>query len=1120
MQIEKGLNSSPEKRLYPRVACRLPIVGEQSDPKIDGTITDLSLKGMRVRTVGPIRVGETYRLSFILPPFPKPIKVESKALNYLHDHANNTLFGFRIHNISQKDAKVVKQFILEQMSIDQRKVVQKVLKHLNSDTINSFADRAKIEGLLSRAQLNQSSFTIVQEDKSQSVSCRLSKICGGNLEFACLDDYIRRNFDISVPVIVAFSTEFNSYHFETFLTAAEDFRVQLETPRTLFFSEKRSRDREPIESQGKVNLEIPLPYPKGKLIQREVLDLSSTGLSFKTFAHENYFLPGTPLREVRIISEGKKVFTESAEVKHITPLLGENSLDCLKIGLEFGIDRQNVVLTKSDVKLEERTGTDRREVDRRQEDRRRVDRRQGVFRNFSKLTRRIASQGFHYYRYHWLGFAEPRQIESPVDIVTYSNQRNEEIVAILNTTFKSQQKIKAPVVIIPPAYGRRKETTGSLALTLIENFKRHRQDVVVLRFDGIRCIGESYKDPSCRFDGKETINMTLSQGMEDILTTLDFVYDNPRFAATEVILVSFSLTACMARRALIADAKKRVGYWITAWGATDAQEAIRNATGGLDFIGNYQKGISCGVTNVLGHLIDNDRFCSDAIKSGMAFLDDAKRDMAKIEIPATWLYGKYDEWINPGRIHDIMSIKAKGTREVVELPTGHMPTTNEEALETYRLITKYIWRYLFVEDVKIQDPSPSALVKLRNAEWSRAPKSGINDQADYWEKYLLGRGQLEIGFDVMAETQEYQEFMKKQIELLEIHSGELIGDLGSGTGLFNQMLLNTERQRRLFRSSNGRCPKILTVDFVNSALEKSKLRLSHIAAQHYINENSFEFTSANLEVSRLKPIWRFLNGEYFSVIKLKGKIEGLPDYSVDLWAKDYSEFLHETLRGKNLTSKDVRRLHKEFSHGEAEIILDMNRAARFVLRKLVVEDFKDPRQFRYFLEGSYLNHLKVDTSSLRFEKLNFRKSTLNFSIPFQDGQFDKILSSIVLSYLFNPQESLQEFYRMLKPGGRLVVSTFRPDVDMSRVYTRLIQQVENDPDYVTPNGMAREDFLNAVRSFANSAAFLLHLEEEGHFRFFSRAELKGLLEAAGFEIINLYDSFGYPPQAYIAACSK
>lgn len=1107
--MEKSLNCSVEKRLYPRVNCRLNIIGTSAESVINGVITDLSLKGMRIQTTHPVTLGETYELSFNLPVFPKPIKVESKATNRLSDRANFEVAGFRIENIAQRDARLVKQFVLGQMSLDQHKVIQKAFRHLSSETIRPFTDKSTIERLLSRAASTQSPFTVVQEDKSQAVSCSLSNILRETIEFICGDDYVSRNFDIGAPLFVAFSSEFNSYHFEAVLLAAEALQIRVQMPTTLFFSEKRSRSREPMRDQANLYLEIPLPYPPGKVIKKEIIDLSSTGLSFKALVEENYFLPGTPLGEVRVISKGKKISGESAEVRHITPLFETNASGLLKIGLEFGVDRQSVAFTQTDLRIQDRAG-----LDRRRDERRRLERRQSVLQNFSQLTRRIASQGIQYYRHRWLGRTEALEDEGLVNIVTYANKRDEEIVAILNTTAKGRERIKAPVVVIPPAYGRRKETVGNLALALIENFKRRQRDVIVLRFDGIRSIGESYRDPSCRFEGKEMINMTLSQGMEDILTTLDFVCDNPRFVATDVILVSFSLSSCMARRSIMADTRKRVDYWISAWGATDAQEAVRNAAGGVDFIGNYQKGISCGITNVLGYLIDNDRFCADAIKSGMAFLEDAKRDMSKIDIPVTWLYGKFDDWINPGRIRDVMRVNARGTREVVELPTGHMPTTNEEAQETYELITKYIWRYLFLEDVEIYRPPSSKAIELRNAEWSRTPKSNIQDQEGYWEKYLLGQGPLEVGFDVMAETDEYREFMGRQIDLLEVSAGEVVGDMGSGTGLFNQILLDEERNRRLFRSLNGSRPQVLTVDLVTSALEKSRRALSQLAAQHSINEHSFRFQSANLEVSRLKPIWRFLSGEYFSVTKFKGKIEGLPDYSVDLWLEDYSEFLHEVLRGKVLGIDDVRLIHRQFSLGEAEVLLDMNRAARFIHRRLQPDDFKDPRHFEQ------PDYSQVDTSLLKFGKLNFRKSNLNFCLPFQDRQFDKILSSIVLSYLFNPEESVREFCRILKPNGKLVVSTFRPDVDMSRVYTKLIQKIESNLDYEPPNGMSKEDFLNAVRSFANSAAFLLHLEEEGHFRFFSRAELKTLLEAAGFERIRIYDSFGDPPQAHIAVCSK
>jgi SAM-dependent methyltransferase len=1107
-----GLSPSAEKRFYPRVACRLTVVSDQS--AIEGVITDLSLKGMRIATTYPLQLGATYQISFRLPAFPRPIRVESSVTHRTSDRAVGEVAGFRIQNVTLRDTRSLKQFILEQMSVDQHKVIQKTFRHLSSETIRSFTDKSKIEALFSKAASKQSPFTVVQEDKAQAVTCFLRNVSQQRLEFSCQDDYIKRNFSLECPVFVAFSSDFNSYHFESTLLETRSHCVLVQSPDSLFFSEKRSRARELVEDRADLYLEIPVPYPQGKTIKREVLDLSSTGISFRASAEESYFLPGTPLEEVRIVSDGRSLSRETAQVKHITPLFDMNTSAFLKIGLEFGIDRQ-----KSSSQPELRLEAPARS-DRRRQERRGLDRRQGVLHNFSELTRRIASQGIHFYRRRWLGLSEPIDREPLVDLVTYENGRHEEIVAILNTTSGRRERTRAPVIVIPPAYGRRKETSGNLALTLIENFKLRQRDLIVLRFDGVRSVGESYKDPSCRFEGKEMINLTLSQGVDDILATLDFVDDNPRFEATEIILVSFSLGSCLARRSIVADNSKRVGYWISVWGATDAQEAIRNATGGVDFIGNYQKGVSCGITNVLGHLIDNDRFCCDAIRSGMAFLEDAKRDMARIDIPVSWLYGSFDDWINPSRIRDIMRVKARGTREVIELPTGHMPTTNEEAQLTYELITKSIWRYLFLEDIEAYRPSSSAAINLRNAEWSRTSRSSIQDQEEYWEKYLLGQGPLEIGFDVLAETDEYREFMGTQIELLDIQAGEAVADMGSGTGLFHQILLSDERNRRLFRSLNGSRPLMLTVDLVHSALEKSKQGLSQLVTKHLINESAFSFQAANLEVSRLKPIWRFLNGQYFSVAKFKGKIEGLTDSSIDLWLEEYSEFLHEVLRGKVLRLNDVRQIHRKFSSGEAEILLDMNRAARFVQKQLRPEDFRDPGEFGALLENGELNYASVDTGILRFEKLNFRKSLLTYSLPFRDGRFDKILSSIVLSYLFNPDESVEEFYRMLKPGGSLVISTFRPDVDMSRVYTRLVKKVEADANYRPPKGLSPEEFLAAVRAFANSAAFLLHLEEEGHFKFFSRVELRTLLEMAGFENIRIEDSFGYPPQAYIAVCSK
>ncbi|MEW5977579.1 MAG: PilZ domain-containing protein [Acidobacteriota bacterium] len=1111
--------TSAEKRLHPRVTCSLNFTGEIGPARLLGVITDLSLGGMRIKTPGAIGIGTPFRFDFQLPLSDASISVNSVAVNERSASSEQRGYGCRIDSIKPRDAKLVKQFVLDQLSIHHRQLIQKVFKHLGSSTIRPFDEREKVRDLLSQACRQELLFTIVQEDKSQAVQCKLLSVGEAFLEFACSDDYASRTFSLDRPVILGFSKDYSSYHFETLLRQVCDRSLQIEIPKLVFFSEKRARQREAVTSTESATVEIPLPYPPGAVIQRQVLDLSSNGVSFKTPAEPNVFLPGTPLRQIRILSQGRKVVDEPAEVRHISPIPDEGGRSALKVGLEFGIQGRHPLHREPEIRRDGRTGLDRRSVERRKGERRRQGAGEQLLRNLSQITRRWATQGLQLYRNRVLGNPAPEPIDQ-VEVVTYANPRNEELVGILNTTFGSRERKTAPVVIIPPAFGRRKESTGYLALTLVENFKRLGRDVVVLRYDGIRSIGESFKDRHCRFDGKEMVNMTMGQGVEDILSTLDYVSDNPRFEPSDVILVSFSLAACMARQALVRDAGRRVNYWISAWGAPDAQEIIRNSTGGLDYIGNFQRGVSCGLAHALGHLINTDRFCADAIREGMAFLEEAKRDMARIDIPVTWMYGKFDDWINPERVRDIMNIRAGGPRELIELPTGHMPTTNEEALETYQLITRHIWRYVFLEDVEVQRPPSANAVQLRNAEWSRTPRLRVQDQARYWQDYLLGQGDRELGFDVMVEANEYQEFMAKQIELLDIRDGETIGDLGAGTGLFHEMLFKNVHLRRALSITNKRVPRIKTIDLVEPALDKARRRVALAVRTHEINPTAFEFVCADLEVSRLKPIQRFLQGEYYSVLKLKGKIEGLPNHFVDLCARDYSEFLHSVLRGKKVTGPDLRSLRRMFSDAHVECLLDLNLAARFVLQQLVPADLAGPRQLQPLSRHTGLDYSRLTADLLNFKCLNFRSSSLEMSLPLATQEFDKILASIVLSYLFNPEESLGEFYRALKPGGSLVLSTFRPDMDISRIYMALVLKIENDPQYCPPAGMTREAFLAAVRAFSNSAAFLLRLEEEGHFRFFSREELKILLENAGFSRVSIYESFGQPAQAYIAVGIK
>ena len=88
-------------------------------------------------------------------------------------------------------------------------------------------------------------------------------------------------------------------------------------------------------------------------------------------------------------------------------------------------------------------------------------------------------------------------------------------------------------------------------------------------------------------------------------------------------------------------------------------------------------------------------------------------------------------------------------------------------------------------------------------------------------------------------------------------------------------------------------------------------------------------------------------------------------------------------------------------------------------------------------------------------------------------------------------------YRMLRPGGRLLISSMVPDSDISGIFTRYITE-QATLDVESAQSKEREHNLREARTMLNEAASLFSLEEDGWFRFFDESQLISMMLGSRF----------------------
>jgi len=1027
-----------------RASLRVPLSGKKDIPVDTGSgrafLADLGETGMFLKNAFDLAVGESRPFVIHLSDLVR-LRVEGIVVRADPDEGG---FGIAFRVLDEEARREIFDVLAEAVAFSDLEGLKEKYPFLRTEEMIPFQAPAKIAELLREARRSKADMMALLAQGSARAVLSLEDLADDKV---CVfqGQELDLKFKTTDPIFLSFHLGYATYNFETTVRRIEPDgrRMECFAPRVIFYSEKRSVPRQtPGQSYC---LEITLPAPYNTKVRGPVADLSENGASVVLRDSAHVFLKGTPLESIRVLDGPRVVHESRGEIRYAAKGSGDDDAT-VKLGIQFGIGRMNIEAIKAPP-LDVLPGD-------------------AAPAGVPRPNRR--SNDFE------------ARFTGPPEVVRFSNRKGEMIVGLLNTSLPLDSR-PVPVVLIPPAFGKTKETLSSLALSLAANFYLFDKPLAVLRIDGIRRKGESHKDPEAAEPPYEMLHATYSQGAEDIAAALDWIGHNPMFPADRVILVSFSLAALEARLALRdPDIRKRVAYWIPCMGTPEIRQLMTRINCGLDLLEQYQLGINVGVVPILGNLVDIDRFAADGLRHRLASLDHAREDMSRIALPVTWILGEHDHWVNPDFVRDIMGVAAGAPREVMTIPLGHNARSSEDALRMFGTIAALVFRFLHKESIRPIVPPKDLLDHVRRSEKDRLPARNLPDRKAYWKRYLTGEEQC-IGFDVFTLTDEYQQLMRDQLEALDPRPGESVLDLGGGTGNFVECLI---------RGGHPLPKRITIADLIPEALGKAVEKFSPFLADG--GEGGFvNAVVCDVEMNRYAPLRRFLAGELASFRELADRVENLALESAEKIQAAYSPRLHRLLRGESLTAEREAWLKSRLGPAEAAIVRDINAAGRYLRgltdRPPVYETIRIPGGRRD-----------------------------NLHLPLASRSVDKILMSIVLSYIFDPVETLIELRRVLRPGGRLVLSSMIPDTDASGIFTRLVDKVERTAEEDLPPQWSKRLLLKSMRSFLNDAQALVELAEAGTFDFFDPDKLKDILEEAGWDCLGLIPTFGAPPQGYVA----
>jgi len=154
------------------------------------------------------------------------------------------------------------------------------------------------------------------------------------------------------------------------------------------------------------------------------------------------------------------------------------------------------------------------------------------------------------------------------------------------------------------------------------------------------------------------------------------------------------------------------------------------------------------------------------------------------------------------------------------------------------------------------------------------------------------------------------------------------------------------------------------------------------------------------------------------------------------------------------------------------------------------------------LSAPMLRKAKMRAAQHRLDNVNGLAVMDAQHLGFGDGVFDVVVAQYVITAVPNPEATLDEFVRVLKPGGRLILGDIlRPEVGMPRDVFALLR-------FAAKHGFLKDALIGLV---STALSDYRQLRAKVGLQRYSEAEMIAKLSAAGFSASRAHFNIGHNP---------